>query len=137
MLFVKSQIPRVSSMWVAHVPEVFHRNKKGFLNLRLLAEITPVGVPRGGFELEYRFFGCHFRSRCKTSILRLLFIMATTISANRPNFIRTFPIFDFENLQKSGRPDFLEFEPVNITAFTCKVIFKTKISIFPDLFPAN
>ena len=30
------------------------------------------------------------------------------MSANRPDFIRTVPIFDFQNLQKSGRPDFLE-----------------------------
>ena len=29
----------------------------------------------------------------------------------------TVPIFDFQNLQKSGRPDFLEFQPVNIPVF--------------------
>ena len=34
--------------------------------------------------------------------------------ANCPDFVGTVPIFDFQNLQKSGRPDFLEFQPVNI-----------------------
>ena len=29
----------------------------------------------------------------------------------------TVPIFDFQNLQKSGRPDFLEFQPVNFPVF--------------------
>ena len=48
---------------------------------------------------------------------------ANDIPANHPDFIQTVPISDFQNLQKSGCPDFLEFEPVNIPVF--KVIFKT------------
>ena len=44
------------------------------------------------------------------------------IPANHPDFIGTVPIFDFQNLQKSGRPDFLEFQPVSIPIF--EVIFK-------------
>ena len=38
-------------------------------------------------------------------------------------FIRAVLIFVFQNLQESGHPDFLEFQPVNIPVF--KVIFKT------------
>ena len=37
-----------------------------------------------------------------------------SMPANCPDFIRTAPIFDFQNLQKSGHPDFLEFQLVNI-----------------------
>ena len=47
-------------------------------------------------------------------------------------YLSTVPIFDFQNLQKSGCPDFLEFYPVNIPVF--KVIFKTQISIFQVFF---
>ena len=38
-------------------------------------------------------------------------------------YLPTVPIFDFQNLQKSGRPDFLELQPVNIPVFKLK--FKT------------
>ena len=31
------------------------------------------------------------------------------ISANHPDLVGTVPIFDFQNFQKSGCPDFLEF----------------------------
>ena len=31
--------------------------------------------------------------------------------ANRPDFIGTVPIFDLQNLQKSGHPDFQKFQP--------------------------
>ena len=31
------------------------------------------------------------------------------VPANRPNFIETVPIFDFQNLQKLGHPNFLKF----------------------------
>ena len=41
----------------------------------------------------------------------------TCIPANRPDFIRTVPIFDFQNLKKLRHPDFLEFPPVNISDF--------------------
>ena len=50
-------------------------------------------------------------------------------------YLPTVAIFDFQNLQISGRPDFLEFQPVNIPVF--KVILKTEISISPGLFSAN
>ena len=50
------------------------------------------------------------------------------IPANRPDFIGTVPIFDFLNLQKSGRPDFQEFQPVNIPVF--KLVFKDINHIF-------
>ena len=43
------------------------------------------------------------------------------ILANRPDFIRTVLIFDLQNLRKSGRPDFPEFQPVTILVF--KIIF--------------
>ena len=39
------------------------------------------------------------------------------IPAKRLYFVGTVPIFDFQNLQKSGCPDFLEFQPVNIPVF--------------------
>ena len=55
-----------------------------------------------------------------------------SIPANRPDFIAAVPIFDFQNLQKSGRPEFLEFHPLNISIF--EVMFKTRIGIFPGLF---
>ena len=45
------------------------------------------------------------------------------VLADRPDFIGTVPIFDFQNLQKSGHPDFLEFQPVYIPVFN--VIVKT------------
>ena len=45
------------------------------------------------------------------------------ILANRPDFIGIVSIFDFQNLQKSGHPDFLEFQPVYIPVFN--VIVKT------------
>ena len=61
--------------------------------------------------------------------------MIYCIPANRPDFIGAVAIFDFQNLQNSGRPGCLEFQPVNIPVF--KVIFKTQISIFPGLFSAN
>ena len=32
-------------------------------------------------------------------------------------YLPTVPIFDFQNLQKSGRPDFPEFQPVYIYLF--------------------
>ena len=44
------------------------------------------------------------------------------------SYLPTVPIFDFQNLQKSGRPDFQEFLPVNIPVF--KVIFKDINHIF-------
>ena len=49
--------------------------------------------------------------------------MINCIPANRPDFIGAVAIFDFQNLQNSGRPGCLEFQPVNIPVF--KVIFKT------------
>ena len=45
------------------------------------------------------------------------------VPANHPDFIITVPIFDLQNLQKLGRPDSLEFQPVNISFFN--EIFKT------------
>ena len=44
-----------------------------------------------------------------------------TIPANHPDFIRTVLSFYFQNLQKLGRPDFQEFQAINIPVF--KVIF--------------
>ena len=43
------------------------------------------------------------------------------IPANRPDFIGIVPIIDFQNLQKSGRPDFLEFQPLNIPVFQSNI----------------
>ena len=37
------------------------------------------------------------------------------ILANCPAFIGEVPIYDFQNLQKSERPNFLEFQLVNIS----------------------
>ena len=52
-----------------------------------------------------------------------------SILANRPDLIRTVLIFDLQNLRKSGRPDFPEFQPVTILvikiiilmSFLCKL----------------
>ena len=38
---------------------------------------------------------------------------ALGIPANHPDFIGTVPIFGFQNVQKSGRFDFVEFQPVS------------------------
>ena len=51
------------------------------------------------------------------------------VPANHSDCIETVPIFDFQNLQKSGRPDFLRFQPANIAvlevmcsrSFLCKL----------------
>ena len=48
------------------------------------------------------------------------------IPANCLDFIRTVLIFDFHNLQKSGRPDFLKFQLVNTAVL--EVMLKTFIS---------
>ena len=40
------------------------------------------------------------------------------IPANHPDFIGTVPIFYFQNLQKSGHSEFLEFQPVTICFLT-------------------
>ena len=42
--------------------------------------------------------------------------------ANRPDFIGTVPMFDFQNLQTSGRPDFLEFQ----------LLFKARLVLILD-----
>ena len=41
--------------------------------------------------------------------------------ANRPDFIGTVPIYDFQKLQNSGRLDFLELQPVNISVSKVKL----------------
>ena len=56
--------------------------------------------------------------------LKLIFIFQAFeyILANHPDFIRTVLIFDLQNLQKSGRPDFPEFQPVTILVFKIYVL---------------
>ena len=54
--------------------------------------------------------------------------MDQCIHANHPDFIGTVPIFDFQNLQKSGCPNFLKFHLVNIAVL--KVMLRTYISNF-------
>ena len=49
--------------------------------------------------------------------------LLSCIPVNHPDFIGMVPILDFQNLKKSGCPDFPEFQPVYIPLF--KVMFKT------------
>ena len=44
-------------------------------------------------------------------------ICSSNIPVNCPDFFETVPILGFQDLQKWGRPDFLEFQQVNIPVF--------------------
>ena len=59
--------------------------------------------------------------------MSLVFSIYTRILANCPDFIRTVLIFDLQNLLKSGRPGFPEFQPVTILVF--KIIFSMSFSL--------
>ena len=54
------------------------------------------------------FWGCHGESEVRR------------IPDNRHDFVGTVPIFDLQDLQRSGCPEFLEFQPESIPVFKVK-----------------